>query len=393
MRGGDSGDVHTKGTGMNILDRLERKFGSHAIQHLTPIIIVTYVTGYILQLMGSVTGSSPLALLSFSPTLIARGQVWRIVTWILMPPSSLSIWTLLMLFCIYQQGVMLEQVWGDFKFDFYIFNGLILTVIAGFIAYAISPMEVEFYSLSFSTYYISLSVFLGLALTFPNMEFRFMFLIPIKAKYLVIFYGAYLLYVLIAGNSVVLGAMIIASAANMSLFFFLYRKGPSLTRSQRKTRNNYRKFMRQNRRSGEKIDRTTFGGQSNTGYGQNGYGPDNSGYGQNSYGPDNSGYGQNGYGPGNTGYGQNGYGPDDSGYGQNGYGQQQNYDSSAGSRDTSGQRMRGYRNGKGRQPIHRCTVCGRTELDDPTLEFRYCSKCKGNHEYCMDHLYNHVHIQ
>lgn len=96
---------------MNILDRLERKFGSHAIQHLTPIIIVTYVTGYILQLMGSVTGSSPLALLSFSPTLIARGQVWRIVTWILMPPSSLSIWTLLMLFCIYQQGVMLEQVW------------------------------------------------------------------------------------------------------------------------------------------------------------------------------------------------------------------------------------------------------------------------------------------
>lgn len=125
-------------------------------------------------------------------------------------------------------------------------------MIAGFIAYAISPMEVEFYSLSFSTYYISLSVFLGLALTFPNMEFRFMFLIPIKAKYLVIFYGAYLLYVLIAGNSVVLGAMIIASAANMALFFFLYRKGPSLTRSQRKTRNNYRKFMRQNRRSGEK---------------------------------------------------------------------------------------------------------------------------------------------
>ena len=334
---------------MNILDRLERKFGKHAIQHLTPIIIVTYVTGYILQVMGNVTGSSPLLLLSFSPTLIARGQVWRIVTWILMPPSSFSIWTLLMLFCIYQQGVMLEKVWGDFKFDFYIFNGLILTVIAGFIAYAISPAEVEYFSLSFSTYYISLSVFLGLALTFPDMEFRFMFLIPIRAKYLVIFYGAYLLYVLIAGNSVVLAAMIISSAVNMALFFFLYRKSPNLTRSQRRTRNNYRRTMRQGRGSGEKIDRRTFGGQADSGYGQNGYGDNTGRYQAN---------------PGNGGA-----------YGN------------------AGQRMRGYGSGNGAQPLHRCTVCGRTELDDPNLEFSYCSKCKGNYEYCMDHLYNHVHIQ
>ena len=41
---------------------------------------------------------------------------------------------------------------------------------------------------------------------------------------------------------------------------------------------------------------------------------------------------------------------------------------------------------------HRCAVCGRTELDDPNLEFRYCSKCAGGREYCMDHLYTHVHV-
>lgn len=41
---------------------------------------------------------------------------------------------------------------------------------------------------------------------------------------------------------------------------------------------------------------------------------------------------------------------------------------------------------------HRCVVCGRTELDDPDLEFRFCSKCEGNYEYCMDHLYTHVHV-
>ena len=43
--------------------------------------------------------------------------------------------------------------------------------------------------------------------------------------------------------------------------------------------------------------------------------------------------------------------------------------------------------------FHKCTVCGKTELTDPDMEFRYCSKCNGNHEYCMDHLHNHEHIE
>lgn len=42
--------------------------------------------------------------------------------------------------------------------------------------------------------------------------------------------------------------------------------------------------------------------------------------------------------------------------------------------------------------VHRCTICGRTEKSDPDLEFRFCTKCRGNHEYCMDHLYTHKHI-
>lgn len=41
---------------------------------------------------------------------------------------------------------------------------------------------------------------------------------------------------------------------------------------------------------------------------------------------------------------------------------------------------------------HRCAVCGRTELDGEDLEFRYCSKCEGNYEYCQDHLYTHQHV-
>ena len=42
---------------------------------------------------------------------------------------------------------------------------------------------------------------------------------------------------------------------------------------------------------------------------------------------------------------------------------------------------------------HMCAICKRTELDDPNLEFRYCSKCNGNYEYCQDHLFTHTHVK
>ena len=49
------------------------------------------------------------------------------------------------------------------------------------------------------------------------------------------------------------------------------------------------------------------------------------------------------------------------------------------------QQRRGY--------LHKCSVCGITDADDPNMEFRYCSKCNGYYCYCMDHINNHVHIQ
>ena len=42
---------------------------------------------------------------------------------------------------------------------------------------------------------------------------------------------------------------------------------------------------------------------------------------------------------------------------------------------------------------HKCTVCGRTDVSNPDLEFRNCSKCKGYYCYCQDHINNHTHIQ
>ena len=48
------------------------------------------------------------------------------------------------------------------------------------------------------------------------------------------------------------------------------------------------------------------------------------------------------------------------------------------------QQSQGYR--------HKCAVCGRTDVSDPELQFRYCSKCAGYHCFCSDHIFNHVHF-
>jgi hypothetical protein len=50
-------------------------------------------------------------------------------------------------------------------------------------------------------------------------------------------------------------------------------------------------------------------------------------------------------------------------------------------------------NGRKKVTRHKCAICGRTELDDDKLEFRFCSKCDGNYEYCMDHLFTHEHVK
>ena len=42
---------------------------------------------------------------------------------------------------------------------------------------------------------------------------------------------------------------------------------------------------------------------------------------------------------------------------------------------------------------HKCTICGRTDVSDPDLEFRYCSRCNGYHCYCQEHISTHTHIQ
>ncbi len=118
---------------MNFLDKMERKYGRYALSHLTMYIIVTYIAGYIIALAAPIMRQY----LTLEPYYILHGQIWRLVSWILIPPSSLDIFTIIMLFFYYSIGTSLERAWGDFKYNVYIFSGILMTIIGSFLLYGI----------------------------------------------------------------------------------------------------------------------------------------------------------------------------------------------------------------------------------------------------------------
>ncbi len=274
----------------NLLDRLERKFGRFAIHNLSLYMIITYIAGYVILSLVP----EAMAWLILEPVLILKGQVWRLVSWILIPPGELDIFTIITLYFYYTIGNILERTWGAFRYNVYIFSGILMTIAGAFILFFVQGVASVGSGILFSTYYISLSIILAFTATYPNMQVLLMFLIPLKMKWLGIFYGITLVMELLnAGLTVRI--VIICSLMNFIVFFLCNRNMRRFSPQEMKRKSNYRKAVNQGR-----AERIT---------------------------------------------------------------------------------------------THKCAICGRTENDGDHLEFRFCSKCNGNYEYCQDHLFTHTHVE
>lgn len=111
-------------------------------------------------------------LLFFHRALIFRGQVWRLVTFVLIPSSSNPFYLLLGCYVVYWTGQMLEREWGTVKFSLFYLCGTALSIAGGLLLGAAS------------IYYIHLSFFLVIATMYSEMQVLFMFVLPIKMKWL-----------------------------------------------------------------------------------------------------------------------------------------------------------------------------------------------------------------
>src|SRR5699024_881707 len=73
--------------------------------------------------------------LTLEPGLVIRGQVWRIISWVLIPPSTNLISLIFLVLLYYSLGSALERTWGTFRYNVYIFSGILFTVVAAFLLY------------------------------------------------------------------------------------------------------------------------------------------------------------------------------------------------------------------------------------------------------------------
>lgn len=285
---------------MNYLNKLERKFGRYAIPNLSKWLIVGYGIGYLLYYMPGLRRL--LELLTLDPAKVMQGQIWRLVTWVVMPPSFSNIFFYaIMMLLYYQLGNALERTWGTFRFNVYIIGGVLFTAIGVMVSYfvlrALGDPQALYMGLFVSTYYINLSIFLAFAACYPEMQLMLYFIIPVKIKWLAVLYAATVAIAFFT-NPWTVRVVILMSLMNFLIFFFSTRDYRRVSPSEIKRKRDFRA-------------------------------------------------------------------------------------------QTQPVRMRRE---DGRIYKHKCAVCGRTDLDDPSLEFRFCSKCDGNYEYCQEHLFTHEHV-
>lgn len=326
---------------MRLIDKIERKLYRFAIPNLPLIIAICLTIGFILGAFPTRFFMKVTDICQMVPyNIIYKHEYWRLITWIFITPFATSgFWMMLTpiaIYFYYRIGIRLEAVWGKFMLNFYIFGTIILMdagiIIAALISAKKNNMveilqmlisEAEFNTLPLNcSQYLTLSMYLGLAIILPDLTIMLYFLIPIKIKYLAFFELLYLAYDFYKLPIPTYRTMIVCSIIPFMILFLINmnRKGYSVHQMVRKR--NFNKKM--------------SGGKNNN--------------------------------PFNT-------------------------------RQVKSKRTDNVikydfkRNDSSneKRSIHRCAICGRTELDNPYLEFRYCSKCNGNYEYCSDHIYTHEH--
>ncbi|SDZ83308.1 hypothetical protein SAMN05216349_101267 [Oribacterium sp. KHPX15] len=199
---------------MTFYQRLERKFGKYAIPDLMKYICVIYVVGYIIMMFNPYYYDYWLAL---DPDKILHGQIWRIITFLFFPPSFQPIWMVIAVFVYYSLGTTLERMWGTVKYNFFYFSGVLLLVVASLLFYIVTGVSMRLYPT-----YMTFSIFLAYALTFPDSVFYLYFFIPIKAQWLAIAEVVLYLYMFISAPFLSSTQVEIAvSLLNVALFFFL----------------------------------------------------------------------------------------------------------------------------------------------------------------------------
>lgn len=210
---------------MKFFYKLEQKYRKYAIHNLMYYIVILYAVGLLFYVFApGAYLDMYMNYLCLDAQKILHGQIWRIVTFLVFPPSfgSMQFTTILFgilaLFVYHNLGQTLENVWGSFRFNVFFFMGVLAQVLACIIGYLVFD---EFWLLT--TGYINASIFLAFAICFPDVQFLLFYLIPVKAWWLAVAEAAMYLYSFIVGTASIRCELVV-SLINVIVFFILTRR-------------------------------------------------------------------------------------------------------------------------------------------------------------------------
>jgi hypothetical protein len=197
---------------MKLLAKLERSLGRFAIPRITIYIVFLQSLAYIL-FMGTQSqrpedAGDFLGRLALVGELVYHGQLWRIFTFVVIPPVTNPIFFFFTMYFLYLMGTALENHWGVFRYNLFLLVGWLASVAVSLAL----PMEVA------SNGYLMESVFLAFAFLFPDFVIYLFFILPAKVKWLALVTWALYIYQFCTGTWLD-RALILAATANFFLFF------------------------------------------------------------------------------------------------------------------------------------------------------------------------------
>ena len=169
-----------------LIDRFCAKHPRFGVQNLMLYVGIAQVSVFFLDLFtrGRLGG-----LLCFWGPDVLRGQIWRMVTFVIAPNSSNPFYLLLGCYVYYWTGQMLEREWGTARFNLFYLCGTVLSSVFALVLTLIQPelmsvLDRAGLSAINLAYYLNLSIFLVIATLFSEAQVLFMFVLPIKMKWL-----------------------------------------------------------------------------------------------------------------------------------------------------------------------------------------------------------------
>ena len=279
---------------------LRTKFERFCLKHrnvgIPNLMLYVAIGNVVVQVLNWLVLDQLTSYLVFNRAAILQGQVWRLVTYIFTYEADFVLLTFLGLLCWWSLGRAMERVWGTLRFNLFYLTGILLTDAFCMIFGGVGSVN-----------YLNMSLLLGFATLYPDMQLRLFYFIPVKAWLLALIYlgltlRSVIFLALLAGFPHCLIPLV--AIGNYFIFFGkdVINVLPPAWRGRRRPQP---KVV-----DAQPVRRPSQAAKTEKG-----------------------------------------------------------------------------------PYTHRCVVCGRTDVSNPELEFRYCSRCKGYFCYCEDHINNHNHVE